>query len=188
LIDLADEVAYNTADLDDAWSAGLIDADEIAAAAPAYREIREAVETQFPGAERRELFYESLRQLVNVLVTGMIEGTLAKAREAGAETYEDVREHGSRLAAFTPEAAAASRDLKRFLYTRVYASDELAGDRERSMRAIADLFGYFLKDPERLPEGYSERARMEPAHRVICDYIAGMTDAYFNRVYAGELG
>src|SRR6266568_1448969 len=64
LIDLADEVAYNTADLDDAWSAGLIAADDIAEAVPQYRDIHETVETQFPGATDRERFHEALRQLV----------------------------------------------------------------------------------------------------------------------------
>jgi dGTPase len=188
LIDLADEVAYNTADLDDAFSAGLIVAEDIAEASPAYREIHEAVETQFPGATARERFYEALRQLVDGLVSGLIEGTVRAARESGAENSDDVRASRSRLAAFTPEAAQASRDLKRFLYSRVYASPALGADRQRSMESIADLFRYFLDDPGRLPEAYAERAKEEPAHRVICDYIAGMTDAYFNRVHREALG
>src|SRR5215813_14905861 len=79
LIDLADEVAYNTADLDDAYAAGLIQAHEIAEAVPAYREIFEAVETQWAGASERERFHEGLRQMVDQLVTGLIEGTLAAA-------------------------------------------------------------------------------------------------------------
>lgn len=72
LIDLADEVAYNSADLDDAWSAGLFSAGEIAAEAPPYGEIYEAVETQFPGASDRERFHEALRQVIDSLVSGLI--------------------------------------------------------------------------------------------------------------------
>src|SRR5438105_2349430 len=68
LIDLADEVAYNTADLDDAFSAGLIAAEDVAACVPQYRAIHEAVEPQFPGATGREPFHEGLRQLMDVLV------------------------------------------------------------------------------------------------------------------------
>ena len=56
------------------------------------------------------------------------------------------------------------------------------------MQAIAELFEYFVQDPERLPEAYAERAKKEPPHRVICDYIAGMTDGYFNRVYRDATG
>src|SRR5207245_892790 len=104
LIDLADEVAYNTADLDDAWSAGLITAADVAAAVPQYREVHEAAETQFPGATERERFHETLRQLVDLLVTGLIQGTLNAAEASGAMTFEDVRRNSGRLAQFTADA------------------------------------------------------------------------------------
>jgi dGTPase len=188
LIDLADEVAYNTADLDDAFSAGLIADDEIAAAVPAYGEIHDAMETQFPGATPRERFYEGLRHLVDALVSGLIEGTVRAARDSGAESFEDVRAWPRRLAVFTPEAAEASRGLKRLLHARVYASPALQADRHRSMEAIAQLFAYFVQDPSRLPDAYAGRAKDEPPHRVICDYIAGMTDGYFNRIYRDAIG
>ncbi len=183
LIDLADEIAYNTADLDDAYSAGMFEAEEAAACVPQYRAIYEAVETQFPGATPRERFYESLRQLIDGLVSGFIEATAAAARDAGLDGPDDVRTWPRRLASFTPEAAAASRALKRFLHARVYDSAALNEDRRRSMVQIAELFQYFLDQPDRLPQPYAERALEEPTHRVICDYIAGMTDAYFLRVY-----
>src|SRR5262245_55264934 len=125
LIDLADEIAYNTADLDDAYAAGLIDAETIAGAVPAYREIHEAVETQFTGATPRERFHEALRYLVDLLVSGLIEGTVNGVRSAGIDSYIEVREFPRRLAAFTPQAHSASRDLKRFLYDNVYASEVL---------------------------------------------------------------
>ncbi|HJT87380.1 MAG TPA: dNTP triphosphohydrolase, partial [Bryobacteraceae bacterium] len=105
LIDLADEVAYNTADLDDAFSAEMLEAAEVAESVPQYQAIFEAVETQFPGATARERFHESLRQLVDTLVSGLIEGTAARARDAGVATAEEVRAFPRRLAAFTPEAA-----------------------------------------------------------------------------------
>src|SRR5215472_2734540 len=84
LIDLADEVAYNTADLDDGYSAGMFPADEIAESVPRYREVFEAVETQFPGATPRERFHESLRQLIDLLISGLIDGTVAAAGASGA--------------------------------------------------------------------------------------------------------
>jgi dGTPase len=188
LIDLADEVAYNTADLDDAFAAALITAEEVADAVPQYREIYEAVETQFPGATPRERFHEGLRQLVDLLVSGLIEGTLAATAECGAQSYEDVRRHPRRLAVFTGQTRAATLALKRFLYENVYASPELGSGRQRSMNAIAELFGYFLADPARLPEPYAANASREAPHRVICDYIAGMTDVFFNRTYQQVMG
>jgi dGTPase len=188
LIDLADEVAYNTADLDDGHSASLFTAEEIAAAVPQYREIYEAMETQFPGATDRERFYEGLRQLVNVLVSGLIEGTVTAAEASGAATADDVRAYGRRLASFTPEAAVTSRELKSFLLGKVYASVALREERQRSQAQVAALFQYFVDDPARLPQPYADQSLEEPAHRVVCDYIAGMTDAFLHRTYDQALG
>ncbi len=183
LIDLADEAAYNAADLDDGYSAGMFESEDVAACIPAYREIFEAVETQFPGATPRERFNEALRELMDALISGLILGVRDAARDSGVETCDDVRHLPGRLARFTPEAAQLSRELKQFLYAKMYTAPELSRDRSGSMSRIGELFRYFLEDPSRLPENYRERALEEPAHRVICDYIAGMTDNYFARVY-----
>jgi dGTPase len=188
LIDLADEIAYNTADLDDAWSAGLIGAPEAAAAVPLYRDILDAVETQFPGATPREQFHEALRRLVDALVSGLIEGTVRKAAACGPGGVDEVRAFPARVAALTPECGRASAELKRFLYARVYASPELTAERSRSMARIRELFRFFLEDPGRLPEPYCLQALRQPPHRVICDYIAGMTDAFFQRTWEQKIG
>jgi dGTPase len=188
LIDLADEVAYNTADLDDAFSAGMVTSWDVAEAVPQYHEIHQAAEMQFPGATPRERFHESLRQLVDTLVTGLIEGTVARARESGARNVSDVRRYARRLAAFTSDTARSSRELKHFLYEKVYASPALRGDRQQSMAMTGELFQFFLAEPARLPEPYCRQALEEPAHRVVCDYIAGMTDAFFRRTYEQMLG
>ncbi len=188
LIDLADEVAYNTADLDDAFSAGLIAGDDVAACVPQYRAIHEAVEIQFPGATGRERFHEGLRQLVDALVSGLIAGTAARALAAGVGHADEVRAFPGRLAAFTAEAAETSQALKRFLYQNVYSSKALGDDRNRLMAMIGELFRFFLDHPDRLPPQYGEQALAEPAHRVVCDYIAGMTDVFLRRTYEHMIG
>jgi dGTPase len=184
LIDFADEVAYNTADLDDGYSAGMFEAAQVAACVPRYGSIFEAVETQYPGATARERFNEGLRQLIDALVSGLIEGVVAAVETTGVKNPDEVRGLPSRLAAFTPDAAVTSRELKQFLYAKVYTTSDLSQDRAQSMRRIGELFRFFLDFPDRLPEGYREQAEQEPLHRVICDYIAGMTDSFFERIYA----
>jgi dGTPase len=188
LIDLADEVAYNAADLDDAFSAGLLDPEEVAEEAPAYRELYEAAETQFPAAPQDERFQETLRCLIDLLVSGLIEGTARRAAQSGAHSVEDVRLHPERLAAFTPETQTANRDLKRFLHRHVYSSPALCDERTRAAAMIAELFDFFLEYPERLPAAYAGLIPAEPAYRVVCDYIAGMTDSFFQRTYQQTLG
>jgi len=187
LIDLADEVAYNTADLDDAFSAGMFTMEQVAAEIPRYRAIHEAVETQFPGATERERFHEGLRELIDALVSGLIKGTVARAKEAGVHNVEEVRAH-ARLATFTPEIEAAGQELKRFLFANVYSSPELCEERRHSTGIIAELFQFFLDNPGRLPASYSELAAEQPPYRVICDYIAGMTDSFCHRTYEQMIG
>jgi dGTPase len=187
LIDLADEIAYNAADLDDAFSAGMLTAQDVAESVPQYRAIYEAAEMRFPGATERERFNEGLRRLIDDLVSGLIEGTVESARLAAVDDGEAVRACPRRIAAFTEETAATSRALKRFLHARVYSTPELGEGRRRSMAMIAALFRYFLERPGRLPQSYSDRAKAEPPHRVICDYIAGMTDAFCQRTFERQL-
>jgi dGTPase len=188
LIDLADEIAYNTADLDDAFSAGILTAEDAAESVPQYRSIYETVETQFPGASSRERFYESLRQLIDVLVSGLIEGTVAASHAAAVSDSEGVRRCERRLAAMTAETAGTSRALKRFLHQRVYDLPTLGEDRRLSMSMIGELFRFFLAYPDKLPEAYRDQEAAGPAHRVVCDYIAGMTDAFFRRTYQQMIG
>jgi dGTPase len=187
LIDLADEIAYNTADLDDAVSAGLLRPEEVAAAAPYYAELYETAAQQFPGAPESARFHETLRCLIDALVSGLIEGTARRASEAGMETVEDVRRHPARLAALTPETETANRDLKRFLHRRVYTAPALRQERDRAAAMIAELFDFFVEHPERLPASHRDLIPAEPAYRVVCDYIAGMTDGFFTRTYRETL-
>ncbi len=179
LIDLADEIAYNTADLDDAFEAGLLGPERIADDVPAYAEILETVETQFPGASDRERFLESVRQLVDELVSGLIEGTVATARKAGIADVEGVRNHPSRIAQFSDKTRVTSACLKKFLYLNVYASPDLESDRRESMARLSRMFEFLLAHPDNVPGDPEDN----PLHRRICDYIAGMTDRYFLQVY-----
>jgi dGTPase len=188
LIDLADEVAYNSADLDDAYSAGLLDMAAIGRDVPQYAGIRSDLEMHFPGADERVLFHEVLRKLIDWLVSGLIQGTFEAAEEAGIPDADAAREHPVRLARFSPEAEAANRALKRFLRERVYLSPELVAERKQCARKIGDLFAFYLEHPETLPEPYAEQTGYLAAHRVVCGYIAGMTDGFFHRTYRQLLG
>ena len=188
LIDPADEIAYNTADLDDAFSAQLFGIDEIRRGVPEFDRRYEEAEGHFPGASCREIFQEVVRGLVDSLVTGLAQGTLDAGAASGAKDSNDVREHPRRLASFTPAAQATNRELKQFLHQTVYFSEAMAEERRRSAAMIAELFGYYTAHPEKLPENYVEILGQSPVHRIVCDYIAGMTDGYFLRCYEQAIG
>ncbi|MCS7025228.1 MAG: dNTP triphosphohydrolase [Bryobacteraceae bacterium] len=177
IIDLADEIAYNTADLDDAQSAGLIQAQELAEAVPAVGALLEELEFQYPAVPERIRFLECVRRLIDILTSSLIEGTYMAARSM--ESIEEIRLQPRRLACFTPEGEQLSAALKAFLHQKVYQAEELARERLRSTQALASMFQFYLEHPEKLPENYFEKGQGEACHRVICDYIAGMTDGYF---------
>lgn len=181
IIDLADEIAYNTADLDDSISAEFFSFEDIVREIPQFREIAEAVDTQFAGASERMRFNECLRGLIDWLVSGLIEGTVEAIRGTGVASVDDVRHHPSRVVRLTPGALETSAALKGFLRERVYFSDLLAAERDRGTAMLRELFQFFMANPDRLPENYE--GSEEPLHRRVCDYVAGMTDGYLRRVH-----
>jgi len=179
LIDLCDEIAYNTSDLDDGYYAGLIQPGEACEAVEKVRELDEVLEQQYPGASERVRMHEIVRGLINWLVSGLIDGTVAAAKDL--RDVEDVRRNGARVACFSPETAAGSQQLKEFLRRSVYQSDRLAEDRQQSVHLIASLFEFFMESPNRLPVNYLDESAGQPLHRAVCDYIAGMTDGFLLR-------
>lgn len=183
LIDLADEVAYNTADLDDGFWAGLFKIDEVSQWVPEFGRRWDEVDSQFPGASEREQFQEVLRGLVDGLVTGLVQGTIEAADAASAANVDDVRMHPRRLASFTTPSHMTNRALKQFLHHALYYCEPMVSERHRSAAQIAELFQFWVAHPEKLPEHYVESLAHTPVHRVVCDYIAGMTDGYFERCY-----
>jgi dGTPase len=183
LLDLADEIAYNTADLDDAFSAGLFPMDTLRDELALFAELGEQVETQFPGANERVRFWEVLRQIMSFLIGGLIDGTRIAVSEAGIQTVDELRALDHRLARLTAPAAAVNAQLRGFLVNHLYAHPDLVDDREIAVRKLGELFQFLLAHPERISAGYRERLKEEPTERVVCDYIAGMTDSYFHRIY-----
>jgi dGTPase len=126
------------------------------------------------------------RQILNSLIGGLIEGTRAAAAAAHVETIDDIRLLDIRLAVMTPEAKAVNEELRALLVAHLYSHPALVQDREQAVAKLSRLFEYLIAHPERVSPGYRESLKEEPPERVVCDYLAGMTDAYFHKVY-GEL-
>jgi dGTPase len=183
LIDLADEIAYNTADLDDGREAHLIDIDEVREAVPLFGEKYAELERAHPGGKPKLVFNEALKRVLDFLATDFIQNTLSRVENAGVRSVEDVRRQPERLASFSTEAAAKNAQLKRFLFSKLYNLPALGEERERSAAALDELFLHYMGHPEAMPESFREQIRHEPIHRVVCDYIAGMTDQYLLRLH-----
>ena len=181
LVDLVDEIAYNTADLDDAFEARLLDFDQLCSEVPIFGAAYGKVDRRHPGGLRKLKFNEALRSILDCLATDLIENTQRQVQESGAKSVDDIRHLRTRLAGFSPTVAEQNATLKKFLNQRVYSHPAISEDRERSVRALDALFSFFLEHPTSMPAYYAELAAREPRQQIVCDYIAGMTDHFLLR-------
>lgn len=185
LIDRADEIAYNSADLDDGFEAGLFDHEVLRQEVPLFRTLLAEVERRYPGVPSRLRFNETLKRLIDRLTTDLIENTRRALASHRADSVEAVRRQ-QRLVDFSSEVGRENRALKDFLYRRLYKHPQILEERERAMRTVEELFQLYLSRPERLPAQYLEQTKTTPVHRMVCDYIAGMTDSFTFRVHEQE--
>jgi len=178
LIDWVDEIAYNTADLDDAREAGLLDLDALCAEVPLFRDIYARVGAKYPNAREKLKFNEAIRNTVDFLASDLAFFTRLRVQNAVIASVDDVRRTPKRLAGFSDDAVQQNAALKRFLFRHVYDHPAITEDRDRSVRCIEELFLFYLESPGSMPESHEESARSEPRHLAVCDYVAGMTDQF----------
>jgi dGTPase len=188
LIDFVDEIAYNTADLDDGYEAKLLDIDMIRSSVPWFAELYDDVDRSCPQGMEKLKFNEVVKSMLDRLATDLIENTRVEVAASGAKSVEEVRRQARRLAGLSPQVAAKSAALKKFLLERLYNQTAIVMDRERSVEALGQLFEFYLDHPEAMPKSYAEMAQHGPRHRVVCDYIAGMTDHFLLRQHQYLLG
>jgi len=204
LIDITDELAYDTADLDDGYEARLLTLDEIKEGVPLFARLFEEAARLYPDALKKLQFNEVLRRILDRWVTDLIENTRKQienlthaealprpstgGREPGCAdpgigatpTLDHIRSHPRRLASLSAESELERHQTKEFLYANLYYSPVLEPEKDAAERIITDLFDFWMRHPEKLPHGYQEKAESEPLPRIICDYIAGMTDPYIS--------
>jgi dGTPase len=183
LIDLADEIAYNNADLDDGFEARLLSLDDIRSGVPVFEHFYREVERLYPQAADKLKFNETVKRMLDRLVGDLIQNTQCRVRQAGIRSLEDVRTLPERLAAFSVEVEEERRTNKHFLYEHLYFSPSLSDEKDDAEVVIRTLFTYWMERPSALPHQYQEKAQDEPLARVVCDYIAGMTDNFIYEQY-----
>ena len=188
LIDLTDEIAYNTADLDDGYEAHLLSLDEICEGVPVFDRFFREVKQLYPEAPEKLKFNETLKRVLNLFVEDLIRNTQREINEARVQSVEDVREHKDRLAAFSPTVGTERKRSKDFLYENLYFSPSLADEKDDAEQIVTELFTFWTNHPQALPLNYQEKAKSEPLPRIICDYIAGMTDPFIFEQYEKHCG
>jgi len=188
LIDVVDEIAYNTADLDDGFEARLLDLPEILEGVPLFAEMYAEVDRAHAVARTKLKFSEANKRALDRQVTDLIEHTRTQLAASGVYSTEDVRRYSRRLASFSPEGTRHNMAWKKFLFDKLYDSPALSEERDACVAALGELFHFYLEHPEKMPKYYFQQAQSEPRHRVVCDYVAGMTDHFLLRLHREWIG
>jgi dGTPase len=181
LIDWVDEIAYNTADLDDALEAELLDVQVLRKEISFFGEVYDQVDAAHPGAREKLKFNEALKRVLDSLASDLLESTQQRVLASGASSTDDIRRAPKRLAGFSEAAKARNMQLKRFLFAHIYDHPTISEDRDRSLKCLEELFAYYLATPGSMPAFYEELAQAEARYVIVCDYIAGMTDQFLLR-------
>ena len=175
IANLADEIAYNNHDVDDGVRSGLLTLDQLAGVKIFARHMK-AVLRDYPKIEPRRLRHETVRRMIDTLVTDLVRASAENIRRHAPGSIEDVR-HAPALIAFSARIRDDSLELKRFLRENLYRHFRVVRMSAKAKRMVSDLFQAFHADIRMLPPEFQARAR-DDAPRAIADYIAGMTDRY----------
>ena len=188
LIDWVDEIAYNTADLDDALEANLLDLEMLSHEVPLFGELYARVDAEYPNTRVKLKFNEALRRVLDHLASDLITNTQRLVLEAHVKSPGEIRRAPARLARFSDSARNQNGLLKGFLFAHIYNHPLITEDCERSIRCLEELFAFYLHQPGTMPASYEAMVRDVPRPVVVCDYIAGMTDLFLLRQHQERLG
>jgi dGTPase len=177
---IADDIAYDNHDMDDGLRAGLFETGDLSDL-PLVGPVMSELKRRYPRLETPRLIHETVRRLIDLMVTDLIEETRRRLGEAKLESAADVRGMGGPLVAFSAEMMKSEKVLRGFLFERMYRHDRVNRMTARARDVVRDLFELFMKEPALLPPDW--RRQCDPrnaaaAARVVADYIAGMTDRF----------
>ncbi len=184
IVDFADEIAYNCHDIDDGLQSGMLTPDDLAGVAlwdEQFADVRRA----YPAASFSVQRYQSVRRLLNAMVTDFILTIERLIEEHGVDSTEAVRGIRPRIASFSPDMEAATRELKARLMERLYQHQRVRRMAAKAKRVMTGIFRAYMEDPQQMPPHVVTRTSEEmPMPRVIADYVAGMTDRFALEEYA----
>jgi dGTPase len=177
---LADDIAYNNHDVDDGVTAGLFSLDELMDV-PLIGPILFAVKSERPDLDARLTHLEAIRRMIGAMIDDVMGETLQRAAATGVSSADDVRGLDHALVAFSPDMAEDLARLRAFLHERMYRHWRVNRTRSQARRILGEMFALFLKEPEVLPTVWFAKSQNRDEvgrARVVCDYIAGMTDRF----------
>lgn len=178
---IADDIAYNAADIDDGLRAGLFDLADLAAEVPFVEALLSDIRRRHPVLERARTIHELTRRVITALVEDVISTGRGELAALAPRDADDIRKAGRTLIRFSAPMQEADRAIKAFLFTHVYRHPTVVPVRRQAAEVVRGLFAGLLGDPASMPAEWSaDIERLDDARRArrVADYIAGMTDRY----------
>jgi dGTPase len=183
LSDLADSLAYSSHDIDDGLRAKFITFEDLRGIS-LWAEAEEDVLGQLgTGLDAKTLAARTVSRLIDLQIQDLVETTICGLKDNSISSVEDVRQHPGLLAGFSGEMVTRRKQLKEFLYSRVYRHYRTMKMQEKAKRFIRDIFTEYARDPRQLPPDYARPVDDDDLYQVITDYIAGMTDRFCQDEY-----
>ena len=177
VVDVADEIAYDHHDLDDGLTSGLIREEDLNGL-PIWRGVAQEVRSRTPRLRAEMRKYQVIRRLIDLRVTDLLRESERRIRRWRIRRPEDAQARRERVISASPSMARLRGPLKEFLNRELYHHHKVVRMADKAQRFLTALFEAYLRKPEQLPDTTRARLNREDRHRVICDYIAGMTDRY----------
>jgi len=177
VVDLADEIAYDNHDLDDGLKSGLIEQKSLDKV-PIWCDVLDSVKRDYPDINDDLKRCQIVKRLIDMQVTDAIINTENNISRAKLKSCEDVRRLNDKIVRFSKDMENKRVPLRGYLMDKLYKHYRVVRMSDKAGRFIRSLFNAYLNKPEQLPPATAERLKTEETHRVVCDYIAGMTDRF----------
>lgn len=182
IVDICDEIAYNNHDIDDGLESGYLTLQQLSEV-KLWIENFTAVGLRFPGIKQKIQIRATIREIINQMVSNLIETSRQNIDAAGLTSFSDVLTHNANLetkplVAFSSEMDERVKELKKFLFRNLYRHADVVRMNERANQIISRIFDFVVSEPKMLPSDYFERIEAMGVERVVADFVAGMTDRY----------
>lgn len=178
IIDLADEIAYLTADIDDGIESDILSLDDVCRNVSLFAEFYRQIEDAHEGTQPKFLFHEALKAMLNALVDDLIVTTYRNVNGGGIRSLDGIRHAERRLVALSEPMEQRRHEAKKYLFRQLYHAADLERSHAEAEEIVSGLFQHWMRHPERLPASHQAQIETEGTPRVVADYIAGMTDSF----------
>lgn len=178
IANLADELIYNSHDLDDGLDAGLLSEDQLGKAVRIFAQAAQQVKREQGNLTDETRRYFIIRCLIDSQVEDVVLTSDAAILASGVKTADDVRRQPRPLIRYSASRRTLNTELSRYLFRNLYSNPVVEEPNVRAGKMLRELFEYFLEHPEEIGEASRRRAKKSGWHRAICDYLSGMTDRY----------